>query len=539
MSDQHTSGPKKLLEDKVDTNTTTQPAKDTANLDAAIKEIKDHTSRKQGKPRQSRASSRDSSHSTTRGPRLRKYPTLHDLPQNLSPSYPNRDTSSNKIEVNTTREAYSKCDGGKKVKHVVKGTAGKKKVSPLKLKLSSAVAKARPLISPSSSRKRDSSKTHSPVRDVASDAPVLGSPNTRKITKNRASKRSRSSPIRDSASSRSRPPSSVYARDNYDSPVRHSSSDGNPIYESSDREGSMVNTEYSSDAPISVVERQSPDPPLNVHVALTDGYDSDLLTQNPTSLPPVSKKAKIDFKKVTHLEQHNKPGDDIDPALATILQSNWRSASGKSEDPSIRVALDELYKKYQIPANCPFLHPPQTNKEIRKLLKATQRSADVKNASMQKSLDKTMSGIVQLLEEAQRDHPDFVKMGQITADMGAILGDVSHELNKKRRSYVRGSLKYDYKDLCNNRESASFLFGDNLSQDIVDLSASKRLKYQAYDSSKGTKSSPSKNDYRQTSRSYKKSSGSYTSTARKSFLGEGKRSVNRLYRKNGVGKKKK
>ena len=419
-----------------------------------------------------------------------------------------------------------------------KHSGGNNKVSPLKLKLSSTVVRAKaPLSSPSPRRKR--SIPSSPVRDVPSNAPVLGSSRS----SGRKPSRSRTSPSQDSASSKRRPPTSVHVRDNFNSPVRHSSSDENPRYESSDHEGSVVHynsgdNEYSS-AASNPSDRQSPHPPLNVHVNLTDGYDSDLLTQHSTvPTASTSKRPKIDFRKVAHLGQRNKPGDAIDPELAAILQSNWRSASGKSEDSTIRVALDELYKKYQIPDNCPFLHPPQTNKEIRKLLKATQRSADVKYVSMQKSLGKTMSGILMLLEEAQKDTPDFVMMGQITADMGAILGDVSHEINKKRRSYVRGSLKYDYKDLCNNRESESFLFGDNLSQDIVDLSASKRLKYEF--STKGTRSSPAKTDNSRHSRYYKsKSSGSYSSTARKSFLGESKRSVNPPYRKNGAGKRKK
>ena len=37
--------------------------------------------------------------------------------------------------------------------------------------------------------------------------------------------------------------------------------------------------------------------------------------------------------------------------------------------------------------------------------------------------------------------------------MCAMLGDVSHEISQKRRSYVRGALKDEYKELCGNKES--------------------------------------------------------------------------------------
>ena len=116
------------------------------------------------------------------------------------------------------------------------------------------------------------------------------------------------------------------------------------------------------------------------------------------------------------------------------------------------------------------------NIEVRKLLSAPQRSADLKFLSMQKSLSKTMSAALTVLEEAQCDKPGIGRMTQITTDMCAMLGDVSHEISPKHRSYVRGALKDKYKELCGNKESQQWLFGDHLPQDIIDLGITTKLK---------------------------------------------------------------
>ena len=213
---------------------------------------------------------------------------------------------------------------------------------------------------------------------------------------------------------------------------------------------------------------------FNAHASDTDGYDADLVrTSVPVSMVVPPKTGKIDYSKLTTFDATTSQGPAIDEQFAEILKKNW--CLDKKTNPEIQVGLDNLFKQYKPPGNCLF-DPPLVNKEVRKLLSAHQRSADVEFLSMQKSLSKTMSAALTVLEEAQCDKPDIGRMAQMTTDMCAMLGDVSHEISQKRRSYVRGALNDEYKELCGNKESQQWLFGDHLPQDIIDLGTTNKLK---------------------------------------------------------------
>ena len=208
---------------------------------------------------------------------------------------------------------------------------------------------------------------------------------------------------------------------------------------------------------------------LNVHAEDTDGYDSDL-TRN--QAPHVQSQSKIDFTKIRFFDGKGEHAPDLDPDLANILTVNWweldKSVKGNKDH------LDDLFKKFKSPGNCPF-DPPVINKVIKELLDDYQKKGDFKFECVQMSLAKSMNAVIQLYQLGQEATPDLQQMTQLVSDIAAILGDASQEISQKRRAFVRSSLADNYKSLCNNKGSRAFLFGDDLTKDITDLNLTNKL----------------------------------------------------------------
>ena len=238
-----------------------------------------------------------------------------------------------------------------------------------------------------------------------------------------------------------------------DSPMQHSSDEEQ--YQDADADDVLPSQHphpYSNFSP-------PDDGHFNVHASDTDGYDADLVcTPVPVSTVVPPKTGKIDYSKLTCFDATTSQGPAIDEQFAEILKKNW--CLDKKTNPEIQVGLDNLFKQYKPPGNCLF-DPPLVNKEVRKLLSAHQR-CDLRFLSMQKIFNVTST--------------DIGRMAQITTNVCAMLGDVSHEISQNRRSYVRGALKDEYKELCGNKESYLWLFGDHLPHDIIDLGITNKLK---------------------------------------------------------------
>ena len=68
-----------------------------------------------------------------------------------------------------------------------------------------------------------------------------------------------------------------------------------------------------------------------------------------------------------------------------------------------------------------------------------------------------------MFEEAQKPECSKQSLAQKTVDAAAILGHASNELSLKRRTFIRGVIHNDYKDLCSpSQPITSLLFGDDL-----------------------------------------------------------------------------
>ena len=203
---------------------------------------------------------------------------------------------------------------------------------------------------------------------------------------------------------------------------------------------------------------------FNVHAQDTDGYTSSL---GKTDEEDTASSSKVNFDKIDFFDETEGKGPDIHARLAKIVDTNWHA--NKDLD-----AMKVVYKKYLTPGNCVY-DPPAINEVMKKLLSQYQKKSDFKFFCVQRSLAKAMTVTLEIFQESQQEKPDLDLMCQKVADQAAMLGEVSQELSTKRRTYIKGELREEYKALCDNTESKEWLFGDDLPQVIANLGLSHKI----------------------------------------------------------------
>ena len=138
--------------------------------------------------------------------------------------------------------------------------------------------------------------------------------------------------------------------------------------------------------------------------------------------------------------------------LAKLLNDNWYN----KKSPEV---MKKLLDKYNL------FKAPEVNPELWKILTYSRKKADLKFTKVQKSLIKTMSCSLEVLEHTQQPSVDIQKIAQINVD-----------ISYKRRLFIKSVLKEEYKDLASTtHEVTDFLFGDNLARQVKDLNLTNKL----------------------------------------------------------------
>ena len=118
---------------------------------------------------------------------------------------------------------------------------------------------------------------------------------------------------------------------------------------------------------------------------------------------------------------------------------------------------------------------PIVNPEIWKLLNSWQRKSDVKFSAIQKSMIKSFSASLSIVEHIQKGRIDLQFVAQTTADIAAMLGQASYDISLKRKQFIKSVIKDEYKDLCSTSEITEFLFGNDLPNRIKELNLTSKL----------------------------------------------------------------
>ena len=216
-------------------------------------------------------------------------------------------------------------------------------------------------------------------------------------------------------------------------------------------------------------EREISNSPERVNVETTERVDLDNISIRAPSdddeglsgeCNEACENFKLDFTKLDGLASNENTGKPVHDKLAKLLNDNWYN----KKSPEV---MKKLLDKY----NCLFFNP-----ELWKILTYSQKKADLKFTKIQKSLIKTMSCALEVLEHAQQPSVDIQKIVQINVDMAAILGQAALDISYKRRLFIKSVLKEEYKDLASTtHEVTDFLFGDNLAKQVKELNLTNKL----------------------------------------------------------------
>jgi len=232
--------------------------------------------------------------------------------------------------------------------------------------------------------------------------------------------------------------------------------------------------EYDDEGEISsVVDESDNDDTFNPYASQTDGYSDDDFVEHEEedNVDENSKNKKLlDFSKISAVPTEEQKTEPINDEFAKVLVSNWQSKKPFEN-------MKKIFKKYPCPENC-VCDPPEVNLELWKLLNSAQRKADVKLVGVQKSLKKALNIGLSIFDEI--NSKDLKNSGQAvaqkTADMAAILGHASREISIKRRTFIRGVIHPQYKDLCSTTQPITKkLFGDDLPKLVKGLNLTNKI----------------------------------------------------------------
>ena len=179
-------------------------------------------------------------------------------------------------------------------------------------------------------------------------------------------------------------------------------------------------------------------------------------------------------QEVANVEQ---TGPEIEPRIAAIVDTI--ASKGISDE-----ALEEKTKAVFRPKNCAQLGKIKVNQTIWDDLTLEARQKD---ARMQKTLNKLHTGMIPLVELADRVAAGIKEGKQLISPEETlkkltqsivVLASASHDINMKRRELIKPHLVPKYKPLCSGKNPIkSELFGDDLQATCKEISETKHLTY--------------------------------------------------------------
>ena len=206
------------------------------------------------------------------------------------------------------------------------------------------------------------------------------------------------------------------------------------------------------------------------------------------------KAAALAQEAIKAIQQHlddEGTGKALDPDLADIIGQLFRA--GISEDN-----LKEKMAEYLKPENAPALVNIKVNQVIWDHLAPNIRSFDVKMQKVQAYMVKGMIASVMNLNELKGQLTDsLMEAFKKGLDAFVFLVAASRELSFRRRELIKPGLNKDYAHLCAmNVPVTDFLFGDDLAQQVKDLTELNRVANQLQPRGRGRGRSRGRGFYR-------------------------------------------
>nr|CAH7749767.1 unnamed protein product [Callosobruchus chinensis] len=182
---------------------------------------------------------------------------------------------------------------------------------------------------------------------------------------------------------------------------------------------------------------------------------------------------------------NNEDGEDQDPLDQNLLELlgpnvslNEVKGSNIQKDLAVRweailrqgVSIEDknsIINDYPIPENCQALNPPRLNRIVSAAITDSTTRRDIKLSLNQTQIGAAVSAvgiaITALLKDKKEEHKSIIKQ---LSDAGRLMADLFYNQSQCRRELLLFNLNKDLKETLEKTEPSSWLFGDNLEEEI-------------------------------------------------------------------------
>ena len=181
-----------------------------------------------------------------------------------------------------------------------------------------------------------------------------------------------------------------------------------------------------------------------------------------TPPPEDNTKAKEAVKK--NFSSTSTQSEELSPPVHEELAGPWGEVAQNGLPVEER---DALIAKYPRSSNCPFLRPPDLNREIAKVVGSFQTKRDDRLSRKQSQLSAALTGVAKLMasfitaeDAVGKQHFDDL------AAVSRLLLDSFHEENNIRRALISSNLDETVAEALKDTVSGQWLFGDNVIERI-------------------------------------------------------------------------
>ena len=175
---------------------------------------------------------------------------------------------------------------------------------------------------------------------------------------------------------------------------------------------------------------------------------------------------EYDLPKI--FEDDEKYGAETTKSVASLIGAVVKKKSN----------VNDLVKENKVPINCKGLFPPRVNPEIWGFLQRIAKSDDLLFQGIQKVLGLGIVPVIRLAEMLAKNDPiDKNAMRDNVSKALSVLCSAFFELSYARRMLLKPHMDAKYHQLCTkNLETSEFLFGDDISKRVKDISDAHKLK---------------------------------------------------------------
>nr|CAH7764024.1 unnamed protein product [Callosobruchus chinensis] len=182
---------------------------------------------------------------------------------------------------------------------------------------------------------------------------------------------------------------------------------------------------------------------------------------------------------------NNEDGEDQDPLDENLLELlgpnvslNEVKGSNIQKDLAVRweailrqgVSIEDknsIINDYPIPENCQALNPPRLNRIVSAAITDSTTRRVIKLSLNQTQIGAAVSAvgiaITALLKDKKEEHKSIIKQ---LSDAGRLMADLFYNQSQCRRELLLFNLNKDLKETLEKTEPSSWLFGDNLEEEI-------------------------------------------------------------------------